>query len=769
MPTPSTVFISYSHKDEAWKDRLVTHLTVIKDVLQPWSDRNIQAGDEWGEEIRKAMDSAKVAVFLISPNFLTSTFILETEIPYLLERREREGITIVPVICDDCLWQEVPSLAKLQARPRDGRPLASFRGHSLNSELTKIGKEILKILRGDSRPPAVAPEPVGGGFAALHQLPSPPGDFVGRTEDLEVLRASLSKAGSLAIFGLRGAGGVGKTTLALKLAEELTPQYPDAQIYLDLKGVDPQPLTAVQAMAHVVQSFMPDARLPEGEREMANVYRSVLHGKRVLLLMDNAARNGRLQTEPLIPSAGSLLLVTSRFHFVLPGMISRDLDELPEKDACNLLLRIAPRINGSAVDIAKICGRLPLALRLAGSALAERSDLSPSEYIRRLREGKERFGEVDASLNLSYQLLDEEPRRLWRMLAIFPGTFNAEAAAAVWDLDIDSARDRLSDLSRRSLLEWEEQEGRYRLHDLAREFARRLLVEPEIDLAARRHAKYFLGVLGETGDLYLKGGEEILRGLRISDVEWANIQTGQAWAVSRFLEDEEAARVCSDYPLVGVYYLDLRQSPGERIRWMEVALEAARRVKDRKAEGLHLGNLGTAYVNLSNPQHAIQFYEQSLVIAREIGDRLSEGNALSGLGIVYRALDNPRRAIECYQQHLAIAREVGNRREEGRALGNLGTAHSDISDPRRAIEFYEQHLAIAHEIGDRLGEGRTSWNLGLVYKKEGELARAVELMQVCADYERELGHPDAEKDAAYVETLRARLAAQNAKPKRKKK
>ena len=769
MPTPSTVFISYSHKDEVWKDRLVTHLKVLGHqlLLDPWDDRNIKGGDEWEKKIREAMAAAEVALLLISQNFLTSKFILETEVPYLLERRESGEITVLPVICESCHWKHIPWLAKLQVRPRDGKALASFRGNTRNDAFVGIGEEILEAING-AKPSSRPPSPAGALLAALHQLPSPPADFTGRKEDLEALRSAVPKSGSLAIFGLRGTGGVGKTTLALKLAEELTPQYPDAQIYLDLKGVDPQPLTTVQAMAHVVRSFMPDARLPEGEMEMANVYRSVLHGKRVLLLMDNASGEGRSQTEPLIPPAGSLLLVTSRFHFVLPGMVSRDLDKLSENDARDLLLSIAPRINGEAAEIAKLCGCLPLALRLAGSVLAERRDLSPLDYIRRLQEGKERLDKVEVSLDLSYQLLAEDSRRLWRMLGVFPGTFNAEAAAAVWDLEPDSARDRLSELVGRSLVEWEGQEGRYRLHDLAREFTWERLVDSEKDLAARRHAKYFAGVLRRTDELYLEGGEKILKGLRMSDTEWGNIQAGQAWAASKFQEDEEAANLCSLYPNAGYYFLEIRQNPRERIHWAEAALEAARRIKD-KAEGLHLASLGSAYKDLGDPRRAIEFSEQHLALAREISNRYEEGRALGNLGIAYRDLGDPRRAIELHEQDLAIAREIGDRRGEGITLGNLGVAYKDLGEFRRAIEFYEQHIAIAHEVGDRRGEGSANWNLGLIFEEEGDLTRAVDLMQVLVDYEREIGHSDAEKDAARVETIRARLAAQNAKPKRSKK
>src|SRR6185295_362130 len=147
MPAP-TVFISYSHKDEDWKDRLVTHLGVLQHQgrLRTWTDRNIGAGDEWFEEIRKAMNEARVAVVLVSANSLTSKFILHTEMPHLLERRTKDGMTVFPVICEDCAWEQVPWLAKLQARPREGKALESFRGR-LNSELKKIALEVLGLLQ----------------------------------------------------------------------------------------------------------------------------------------------------------------------------------------------------------------------------------------------------------------------------------------------------------------------------------------------------------------------------------------------------------------------------------------------------------------------------------------------------------------------------------------------------------------------------------------------------------------------------------------------
>jgi WD40 repeat protein len=143
-----SVFLSYSHKDEAWKDRLQTHLGVFEPQgLDTWSDRRIEGGADWFEDIQVAMARASVAVLLISADFLTSKFILGKEVPKLLERRSREGVTVFPVIIRSCAWDEISWLNSIQARPKDGKALASFEGDGIDQELTKIAKEIRALLR----------------------------------------------------------------------------------------------------------------------------------------------------------------------------------------------------------------------------------------------------------------------------------------------------------------------------------------------------------------------------------------------------------------------------------------------------------------------------------------------------------------------------------------------------------------------------------------------------------------------------------------------
>jgi tetratricopeptide (TPR) repeat protein len=571
----------------------------------------------------------------------------------------------------------------------------------------------------------------------LHEAPRPPADFTGREDELKELLSAI-EAGGVTISGLQGMGGIGKTALALKLVELLKPRYPDAQFFLDLKGASTQPLTVAEALAHVVRAYHPTAKLPESESELRGLYLSVLDGQRALLLMDNAA--DAEQVEPLIPPAGCLLLVTSRQHFTVPGLAAKNLDTLSAADARDLLLTIAPRIKTQADEIAALCGHLPLALRLAATAIVKYRNLTAADYVRRLRDRQQRLQLIDASLSLSYELLSEALRERWRWLAVFPDTFLDIAAAAVWEVEVDQAQDILGELMATSLVEWNETSGRHRLHDLARLFADSKLSAEERAVGQKRFATHYKNMLAAAKELYKEGGESLLRGLALFDLEWGNIQAGHAWVTAQAdAADPDVTWLGMAYPDAGAHVLHLRQHSREWISWLEIALAAARRLQDRENEGTALGNLGNAYAALGETRRAIQFHEQALSILREIGDRRGEGNALGNLGLAYTELGETRRAIQFFEQRLTIAREIGDRRGEGAALGNLGNAYADLGETRRSIQLYEQDLAIAREIGDRRGEGAVLGNLGIAYADLGETRRAIEFYEQDLAIAREIG------------------------------
>jgi tetratricopeptide (TPR) repeat protein len=594
--------------------------------------------------------------------------------------------------------------------------------------------------------PAPKSEPPPIPRRALHQLPPPPRDFTGRVRELEELMSKI-ESGGVTISGLQGLGGIGKTALALKLAQKLAPRYTDAQFYLDLKGADKQPLSVAEALSHVIRAYHPTAKLPEGEAELQSLYLSLLHGRRALLLMDNAA--GREQVEPLVPPESCILLVTSRQHFTLPGLFAKTLDTLTPDESRELLFKIAPRITERADEIAKLCGHLPLALRLAASALAERDNLSPADYVRRLSDAKKRLELVDASLTLSYELLIPEQQRLWRTLAVFPDTFAAAAAAAVWELNADAAQDALGELLRYSLLEWDADTSRYRLHDLARLFADSRMSNDEGHAARMRHADHYLTVLRECQAFYLKGGDAIKSGLALFDVERRNIEAGQEWACRHSSEDEAAARLCNEYPTAGVYVLFLRQHPREHIYWPEAALAAARKLKDRSLEGAHLSNLGIAHGHLGKYQQSIEYFEQFIEITRELGNRESEGRGLGNLGLSYAKMGKTRSAIEYYEQGLTILKEVGNRRDVASHLQNLGNAYEDLGEVHRASELLYEALNMFREINDLRGEGAVLGDLANVFAALGKTHHAITFYEQQLEIARDIGDRRSEANALF--------------------
>ena len=633
--------------------------------------------------------------------------------------------------------------------------------------------------------------------ALLHTLTPPVPDFTGRDADLDELRRKV-KQGGVAITGLRGMGGAGKTELARKLAAELKPDYPDAQIELNLKGVDPQPLSPEEVLASILRPFHPAAKLPDRVEEVAALLRHTLDGKRVLLLLDNA--KDAHQVKPLLPPPpGCLVLVTSRRHFALPGLEAVDLGTMDPPEARALLLKIAPRVGdvrcsslsspattarpavaerergrqhgesggegqgeevpsstcSIADPLAEACGRLPLALRLAASLLAERPHIAPADYLRQLRESRQRLKLLDearedtdvepgleASFNLSFQQLAPGLQTRFTQLAVFPASFDRPAAQAVWApvrtrSTASLVSDTLNTLVRLSLLEWNDKSQRFELHDLLRDFARSRAKPGDLAVAGLRHAKHFIQVGEQADTLYHKGSESVLNGLALFDCERPHIEAAFDWLNSSL--DKESAPLLVSLVDAVTFTSSLRLHPRQLIRWLEAEAKAASLAGNRRYESSALSNLGLAYAALRDAHKAIDLYEQALAITRQIRDRLAEGNVLGNLGLAYASLGDARKASGLYERQLAIARELGDRRGEGNALLNLGVACANLGELHKAIELYGQSLAIFQGTGDWRCEGNALGNLGNLYAALGDHPKAVELHRRALAIAREVG------------------------------
>jgi tetratricopeptide (TPR) repeat protein len=463
------------------------------------------------------------------------------------------------------------------------------------------------------------------------------------------------------------------------------------------------------------------------------------------------------------------LIVTSRLEFTLDEMNAINLEKLQPEKAVELLRMIVrttrplevERYEGQVwEEIARLCGYLPLALRAAGSMLANTRDLSPAEYAEQLQDEHnriERIGsqgadlDVKACFNLSYRHLDSETARVFRMLSIFPADFDAKAEEVVCR---DEGHQHLSKLVRFSLAKFQcsklSDQGRYNLHDLVRLFSAARLAEEddEVDIftARLRHAKHFMQVLSASDELFLQGGAKLKLGLELFDIEWANIQAGQIWSAATTqasrkanVADMPALKLASDYPSAGAYVLSMRLYPRDMIRWLESGLAAARKIEDDAAVWEHLGNLGNAYQEIGDIRKAIESTKQLLAIYHQIGDRRNEGAALANLGVAYYKLGDPRKAIEYLEQALTLSREFGNRISESKDLANLGEAYNAIGYARKAIEYCEQALAIDREIGNRQGEGTTLGALGIAYSHLGDAKKAIEYLEQTLAISQEIG------------------------------
>ena len=605
------------------------------------------------------------------------------------------------------------------------------------------------------------------------QLPAAVTDFTGRDEQVQHLCDLLAEAsaaasidpGAVRIAVVAGAGGLGKTSLAVHAAHQVRGQFPDGQLYVDLLGATPAPLPPADVLARFLRDLGVDGRdVPVDEAERAARYRSTLAGRRVLVVLDNA--RDAAQVRPLLPgSASSAVLVTTRSR--MPDLASTklvDLNVLEDEEALALFTKMVGKERAAAepeatADLLLACAGLPLAIRICAARLATRSGWTIRTMAGRLADTRRRLDElkvgdlaVRASLQVSFTSLPGtadprgiDPTRAFCLLGLWHGSsISAVAAAALFGTPEHLAGDALEILVDAHLLECTA-EDRYRFHDLLRVYAAER-AEDELpaaechaavvrlltwylrtaDAAATAAAPHRYNVpldaaaAADAPPLTFSASEEALSWY---DDEHANLVAAVRQAAGSGLH-EIAWRLPA--PLFSIF--NSRGNWADCIATSRIALDSARQAGDRQGEAWILNTLGEALGQTRQPE-GIGCLEQSLAIRREIGDGRGEAQAANNLADAYQRLGRTDEALDLYRRSLELNRQIGYRFGEGIALGSLGWTLLDLDRAGEALDYLRQALEAFEEIDYADGTGYALHILGRCYLSLGRNAEALDSLQ----------------------------------------
>jgi len=614
--------------------------------------------------------------------------------------------------------------------------------------------------------------------AATARLPARPGQlpadvaaFTGRADQVRELTALVEgrqtgQPGPVSITVLTGTAGVGKTALAVHWAHRIRHLFDDGQLYANLQGFAPgKPLRPLQVLAQFLGALgVPSDQVPVDEAEAASLYRSLLAGRRALLLLDNARDAD--QVRPLLPGdPGCLVVVTSRD--ALTGLVARDgarlltVEVLPQPDSEHLLARLlgAERVGAepaAAAELARLCGGLPLALRIAAANLTSRRHRGIAGYANQLRggdrlatlavDGDEQTA-VRAAFDQSFATLPDELRRLFRLLSVISGPdFTVPVAAELIGQPPEHAARLLDRLAGAHLVE-EHVPGRYHYHDLLRLYARELVGDDEGAAAVRRLFDWYLRHCDAAAALLYP------QILRLRDPEGPPVVFDQPAAALAWLDAErlnlvaatvqaathgphELACLLADV-LKGYFWVR-----SNSVDWQvvgEAARIAADHTGDLRAQTAAQLSLGLAQLFGCRYRDALRHFDEARVTARRVGWRVAEASAFGYLGLTSTELEDLPRAMDALRRSLAMNEELGPRDRRATSLNNLARVFYLTGQLRLAEEHFAQALALGEE-ADATSTAIRLTTLGTVRLELGELDRAFDHLTHAVGLTVQSGH-----------------------------
>ncbi|MEV6860020.1 BTAD domain-containing putative transcriptional regulator [Streptosporangium subroseum] len=605
---------------------------------------------------------------------------------------------------------------------------------------------------------ATAPDPVP------FLLPAGVGDLTGRDDELRRLAAILRDrpATTPAICAISGMPGVGKTALAVQSAHELRDDFPDGQLYVNLRGAGAEPVEPSHALSRFLRALGVEGRaIPDSLDERAEVFRARLSGRRVLVLLDDAADEA--QVEPLIPPEnGCAVMITSRSALTaLPGTRRLVLGVLTSTAAVGLLGTITGRAEltsdgadgTTAEQLAELCGRLPLALRIAGARLAARPHWTVDRLVSRLVAEHDRLDElthgalsVRASLALGYSGLTEPGRTLFRRLGLVETPdFAGWVAAALLDAEPRDAEDVLEGLMEAQLIEYAGLDGigepRYRIHDLVRLHARERGEADEPPASVRAALTRLTGAylaLAEQAHRRQYGGDyTVLHG---EGVRWdcgavasqRLLADPAAWLRSERLglvaAVDQAARIelsetCWDLAMTAITLFEAQGHFDDWRNASETALAVVRRAGDSRGEAAMRYSLGTLDLFRQRYTAARPHFDAALPLFEAVNDQHGQALTLRNAALIERVEGRAGTALRRYRRALRMLREVGDRHAEAHVLGSIAQIHIEHGRAD-ATPLLETALDVYHDLGDLRGAAQILNRMGALHLRQGRTEQA---------------------------------------------
>ncbi|MEV0623972.1 tetratricopeptide repeat protein [Nonomuraea sp. NPDC050404] len=636
---------------------------------------------------------------------------------------------------------------------------------------------------------AVIVQTTGPAPQALAGLPAAPVGFVGRTDSLREVLTFIDPNGEggaevlVSAVAVAGMAGVGKTALALVAAHQAMAEgwFGGGVFFIDMRGYTPDPYERVNAAAAAGQLLramgIRDTDLPPTGEEQLGLYRSVLadrarEGLPVLVVADNAADSG--QVEPLLPAQPChRLLVTSRHTLTLLPAHLVDLAVLSGADAVDLLRaamqvtgRADPRVDAqpdSAAEIARLCGLLPLALRIIAALLRAESDRPLIDAVTELTDAHQRLDALDSgdrdqhgrplavrvAFDLSYQhLLADRPEqaRLFRLLPLNPGPdICFQAAAVLTGLSEPVVRRQLAELARAHLLTTPVT-GRWGMHDLIRLYAdhhgHAHADGDDREAALDRLLSFYLRA-ADAADDHLRAlpGQPVpdLFTGRDDAITWLDAERVNLVAAVGLAEASGRHRVAKRLPTCLNVYLAMRFAWADRLSVNATAVTACTHLDDHHGKGLALTSLGNALRRLQRFDEALAAHRDAVTIFRSLGDGYFEAQARGNLGLVLYEVGGFGEAIIALQGAATIFHDLGKHRDEGGMLTNLGLVLHEMRRFDEAITAHQDAITIYCELGDRHGEGMAVGNLGSTLREVRRLDEAIIAHQQALNLARQFG------------------------------